>query len=183
MAAIPHWPHYLLSTQWLSHTGPTISCPHSGYPTLAALFKVVSVWSREEGCRCTVPIFQDNCLLRVHSSPVARARRADQVCQFCVVLFYSILGCVLPLQEVALHQSSIFLCPLLSSSIPLLVAPQCHLSSDVLVFRLILHPLSATLSACVVLITLIDSHDFRGRPTFLFPRRSVWPLACGLSRC
>ena len=41
-------------------------------------------------------------------------------------------------------ESSIFLCPLLSSSIPLLVDPQCHLSNDVLVFRLILHPLSAT---------------------------------------
>ena len=61
------------------------------------------------------------------------------------ILLYSILGCVLPLQETALRQSSIFLCPLLSSSIPLLVAPQCHLSNDVLVFRLILHPLSATL--------------------------------------
>ena len=56
------------------------------------------------------------------------------------VLFYCILGYVLPLQEVALRQSSIFLCPLLSSSIPLLVAPQCHLSNDVLVFQLILHP-------------------------------------------
>ena len=42
-------------------------------------------------------------------------------------------------------ESAIFLCPLLSSSIPLLVAPQCHLSNDVLVFRLIIHPLSATL--------------------------------------
>ena len=28
------------------------------------------------------------------------------------ILFYYILGCVLPLQEVALRQSSIFLCPL-----------------------------------------------------------------------
>ena len=37
--------------------------------------------------------------------------------------------------------SSIFLCPLLSSSVPLLVAPQCHLSNDFLVFQLILHPL------------------------------------------
>ena len=42
-------------------------------------------------------------------------------------------------------ESSKFLCPLLSLSIPLPVAPQCHLSNDVLVFRLILHPLSATL--------------------------------------
>ena len=42
-------------------------------------------------------------------------------------------------------ESSIFLCPLLSLSIPLPVAPQCHLSNDVLVFQLILLPLSATL--------------------------------------
>ena len=41
--------------------------------------------------------------------------------------------------------SSIFLCPLLSLSIPLLVAPQCHLSNNVLVFQLISHALSATL--------------------------------------
>ena len=58
------------------------------------------------------------------------------------ILFCSILGCVLPLQEVALLQS---LPSLLSSSKPLLVAPQCHLSNDVLAFRLILHALSATL--------------------------------------
>ena len=67
------------------------------------------------------------------------------VCKTAGHLFYSILGCVLPLQEEALRQSSTFLCPLLSLSIPLLVVPQCHLSNDVLVFRLILHPLSATL--------------------------------------
>ena len=42
-------------------------------------------------------------------------------------------------------ESSSFLCPLLSFSKPLPVAPQCHLSNDVLVFQLILHPLSATL--------------------------------------
>ena len=44
-------------------------------------------------------------------------------------------------------QSSNFLCPLLSLSILLPVAPQCHLSNDVLVFRLILHPLPATLAS------------------------------------
>ena len=42
-------------------------------------------------------------------------------------------------------KSSNFLCPLLTLSIPFPVAPQCHLSNDVLAFRLILHPLSATL--------------------------------------
>ena len=42
-------------------------------------------------------------------------------------------------------ESSLFLCPLLSLFIPLLVAPQCHLSNDVLVFRLSLHLLSTTL--------------------------------------
>ena len=44
-----------------------------------------------------------------------------------------------------LPESSNFLCPLLFLSIPLPVAPQCHLSNDVLVFRLILSPLSASL--------------------------------------
>ena len=57
--------------------------------------------------------------------------------------------------------SSNFLCPLLSLSIPLLVAPQCHLSDDVLVFRsfdltpfmchsvlLIVHLLSFSLAMC-----------------------------------
>ena len=37
-------------------------------------------------------------------------------------------------------ESSVFLCLLLSLSIPLPVAPQCHLSNDVLVFRQILPP-------------------------------------------
>ena len=61
------------------------------------------------------------------------------------MLCYSILGCVLPLQESSpLPEPSIFLRPLLSLSIPLPVAPQCHLSNDILVFRLILHPLSDT---------------------------------------
>ena len=59
-------------------------------------------------------------------------------------LFYSRL-CLSTAGSSPPPESSIFLCPLLSSSIPLLVSPQCHLSNDVLVFRLILHPLSATL--------------------------------------
>ena len=42
-------------------------------------------------------------------------------------------------------ESSNFLCSLLSLSISLHVAPQCHLSNDVLGFQLILRPLSATL--------------------------------------
>ena len=62
------------------------------------------------------------------------------------ILFYSILGCVLPLQEVALRQShpsfSVLCYPRPYRS---LFDPQCHLSNDVLVFQLILHPLSATL--------------------------------------
>ena len=58
-------------------------------------------------------------------------------------LFYSRLcpstaGCSPP-------PESNFLCPLLSLSIPLSVASQCHLFNDVLVFQLILNPLSATL--------------------------------------
>ena len=59
------------------------------------------------------------------------------------ILFYSRL-CPSTAGSSPPPESSIFLCPLLSLSIPLLVAPQCHLSNDVLVFRLILHPLSAT---------------------------------------
>ena len=43
-------------------------------------------------------------------------------------------------------QSSNFLCSLLSFSILLLVAPQFHLSNTVLVFQLVLHCISATLS-------------------------------------
>ena len=46
------------------------------------------------------------------------------------VLFYYILGCVLPMLEVALRR------------VLQLVAPQCYLSNDILVFQLILHPLS-----------------------------------------
>ena len=60
------------------------------------------------------------------------------------ILFYSRL-CPSTAGSSPPPESSIFLCPLLSWFIPLPVAPQCHLSNDVLVFRLILHPLSATL--------------------------------------
>ena len=77
------------------------------------------------------------------------------------ILFYSILGCVLLLQEVApppplpTPESSIFLCPLLSLSIPLPVVSQCYLSNAVLVFRQILHihPLSATLCFLASIVT------------------------------
>ena len=60
------------------------------------------------------------------------------------ILFYSRL-CPSTAGRSHLPESSIFLCPLLSLSIPLPVAPQCHHSNDVLVFQLILHPLSAIL--------------------------------------
>ena len=63
---------------------------------------------------------------------------------FGAILFYSIL-CPSTAGSSPPPESSIFLCPLLSLSIPLPVAPQCHLSYDVLTLRLILHPLSATL--------------------------------------
>ena len=61
---------------------------------------------------------------------------------FYSILFYSRL-CPSTTGSSPPPESSISLCPLLSLSIPFLVAPQCHLSNDVLVFRLILHPLSA----------------------------------------
>ena len=63
---------------------------------------------------------------------------------FCSFLFYSRL-CPSTAGSSPPPESSNFLCPLLSLSIPLPVAPQCHLSYNTLVFRLILHPLSATL--------------------------------------
>ena len=70
------------------------------------------------------------------------------------VLFYSRL-CPSTAGSSPPPESSIFLCPLLSLSIMLLVAPQCHLSNDVLVFRLILHPLSATVLLIVHLLSYI----------------------------
>ena len=56
-----------------------------------------------------------------------------------VYLFYSILFCPGLCPSTAGSspppESPIFLCPLLSLSIPLPVAPQCHLSKDVLAFQ------------------------------------------------
>ena len=60
------------------------------------------------------------------------------------ILFYSTL-CPSTAGSSPLPEFSNFLCPLLSLSIPLPVAPQCHLSNDVLVFQLILHALSSVL--------------------------------------
>ena len=59
------------------------------------------------------------------------------------ILFYSNL-CPSTAGSNPPPESSNFLCPLLSLSRLLPVAPQCHLSNDILVFQLILHPLSAT---------------------------------------
>ena len=61
------------------------------------------------------------------------------------MLFCSVLGSVLPLQEEA--QRQVLQLPLFCAvlSIPLYVALQCDLSNDVLVFQLILSPLAATL--------------------------------------
>ena len=55
------------------------------------------------------------------------------------ILFYSRL-CPSTAGNSPPPESSYFLCPLLSLSIPLPVALQCHLSNDVLVYQLILHP-------------------------------------------
>ena len=58
------------------------------------------------------------------------------------ILFCSILDCPSIAGSSPPPESFIFFCPLLSLSIPLPVAPQSHLS-NVLVFQLILHRLSA----------------------------------------
>ena len=67
----------------------------------------------------------------------------------CLVLLPSILFCSRLCPSTAGHspplESSDFFCPLLSLFILLPVAPQCHLSYNVLVFQQILLPLSATL--------------------------------------
>ena len=63
---------------------------------------------------------------------------------FCSILFYSRL-CPSTAGSSPPPESSNFLCPLLSLSIPLPVVPQCHLSNDVLVSQPVLHPLSANL--------------------------------------
>ena len=75
--------------------------------------------------------------------------RSMQTCtqakwQSTVILFYSTLGCGLPLQEVTLGQSPPTFCPLLSLFTLLHIAPQYHLSNGALVCQLIVHPLSAT---------------------------------------
>ena len=72
------------------------------------------------------------------------------------ILFYSRL-CPSTVGSSPPPESSIFLCPLLSLSIPLPVAPQCHLSNHVLVFRLILHPFSATVFLIVHLLFFIPA--------------------------
>ena len=75
---------------------------------------------------------------------------------FLLPLLYSILGCVLPLQEVALRQSL--------PSFSVLCYPRPYRSllphnvispTDVFVFRLILHPLSATVLLTVHLLSFI----------------------------
>ena len=63
--------------------------------------------------------------------------------RFYSILCYSRL-CSSPAGSSPLPESN-FICPLLSLSIPLPVAPQYHLSDEVLVFRLISRPLSSTL--------------------------------------
>ena len=63
-------------------------------------------------------------------------RTARQLNMQYVIMFYSVVGCVLPLQVAALRHPKFF-CPLFI----LPIAQQCHLSDDVLVFLLIRHPL------------------------------------------
>ena len=74
--------------------------------------------------------------------------------KLCMCMFCSILGCSFTAVSNPLPEFSLF-CPLLSLFIPLPVAPQCHLSKDVLVFTLILYPLSATLCFQYLLLFFI----------------------------
>ena len=70
------------------------------------------------------------------------------------ILFYSRL-CPSTAGSSPPPESSIFLCPLLSSSIPLLVAPQCHLSNDV--FGL---PADLTPSVCHSVLLIVHLFSF-----------------------
>ena len=75
-------------------------------------------------------------------------------------------------------QSSISLCPLLSVSTLLTVAPQCHLSNGVLLFRLILHPLY------VLLIVHLLSYIRAMCPVhFHFVLVTYWTMSVTLVPC
>ena len=90
---------------------------------------------------------------RIENMPSATYR---DLILFYSILFYSRL-CPSTAGSSPLPESSIFLCPLLFLSIPLPVAPQCHFSNNVLVFQLILHPLSATPLLIVHLLSFIQA--------------------------
>ena len=100
-------------------------------------------------------------------------------CSYSIV-FYSRL-CPSTAGSSPLPESSNFLCPLLSLSIPLPVAPQCHLSNDILIFQLILCPSSATLCSLVMVhllffIRIICPSHFHCT-LFMYWAMSLWFFA------
>ena len=76
------------------------------------------------------------------------------VLSFTILLYYRL--CPSTAGNSPLPESSNFLRLLLSLFIPLPVVPQCHLPIYVLVFRLILYPLSATVHQIVHLLSFIQ---------------------------
>ena len=92
------------------------------------------------------------------------------------ILFYSRL-CSSTAGSSPPPESSIFLCPLLSSSIPLLVAPECHLSNDV--FGL---PTDLTPSVCHSVLLIVHLLSFI-RAMCPFVLVTYWTMSVTLVLC
>ena len=95
------------------------------------------------GCEGTNP--PRKCKWRAPTNASLYSCALSSLILFYCVLFGSILFCPSTAVSSPPPESSNFLCPLLSLSILFPVALQCHLSNDVLVFRLILRPLYTSL--------------------------------------
>ena len=87
------------------------------------------------------------------------------------ILFHSRL-CPSTAGSNCLPESSNYFCPLLSLSIPLPVAPQCHLTSDILVFQLIL---PFTCHAVLLMVRLLlSSCGWCVQPIFIWHWTCIW---------
>ena len=143
------------SSHWPKTEDKTLSAPFSPPQTDNLSFKQIHrlIISHSNKCPCSAypqppnhtlhscPIFK---ALRYQTSPVQRMPTGSSWVQkrHCIRLqtslyfyFYSILFCsrLCPstAESIPLSEFSNFFCLLLSLSIPLPVAPQCHLSNDV----------------------------------------------------